>query len=98
VHRLLKYWLDVCFEKNNLLKQLKFRIMKKLEDFQKEKLELNFISGGNGKWVQTKKDPYTDQNGCIVTTTDSFHDANGDGKHQLTESLTVCASVDCGEV
>lgn len=72
--------------------------MKKLEDFQSEKVELNCFIGGNGKWIATKKDPYKDKNGCTVTTTDSFHDANGDGKHQETESMTVCASVDCEEV
>lgn len=75
----------------------------KLESFKEFKIEtLNYqkISGGlaeaGGKWIATKKDPYTDSNGCTVNTTDSFYDANGNGTYDAGESGTVCQSVDCG--
>lgn len=75
----------------------------KLESLKKFKVESNNLSsifGGladaGGKWIQTKKPSTTDSNGCVVNTTDSYFDANGNGKYDSGESATACVSIDCG--
>jgi hypothetical protein len=72
----------------------------KLESLRKFKIEKSIcgnVFGGNGgaKWIQTTQDPFKDKNGCTVTTTDSYYDKNGNGKHDDGESATACISVNC---
>lgn len=72
--------------------------LESLKEFKIEKNKSVFVFGGNdnkGKWVTTSKPQFTDKNGCVVTTTDSYYDKNGNGVHDNGESATACISVSC---
>lgn len=79
---------------------MKLESLKKFQENSINEIEMNNVFGGladsSGKWISTKKDPYTNSDGCTVNTTDSYYDANGNGKHDSNESYSICASVDCG--
>ena len=66
--------------------------MRKIENFQDEKVKLeNIWGGGIVETSSSEKDP----NGCTVTTTDSFDDKDGDGLWGNKESGKVCQKTVC---
>lgn len=79
---------------------MKLESLKKFQENSINKIEMNNVFGGladsSGKWISTSQPDYTNSNGCLVKTTDSYYDANGNGKHDSNESYSICASADCG--
>lgn len=61
--------------------------------------KLNKLHGNGGVWRDTKG-PTTVTNGCTSESTDTYYDANGDGKMNNKEyqSILMCSSIDCGEL
>lgn len=84
--------MDVGGFRKNIYKLKILEIMKKLEDFTTEKVELKNIFGG--KIVPTGSSS-RDANGCLVETFDSFDDANGNGKRDVDESYESCTAITC---
>jgi hypothetical protein len=72
--------------------------MKNLTNLKNKEIKIQAMSNiyGCGQWVATNPPDTKDANGCTVHTTDSWYDANGNGKRGLDESMTICVSVDCG--
>ena len=65
--------------------------MKKIEDFNSEKISLKKIFGGEiiTTWSSEIKDK------CTTTIQDSFDDVNGNGKRDGKESMSVCETTVC---
>jgi hypothetical protein len=68
--------------------------MKSLKLFKNLEVK-NMSSIYGGDWKDSPKETGTDENGCIVTKTESYNDSNNNGRPDPGEDKMICVSVDC---
>ena len=66
--------------------------MKKLEDFQSEKVELKNVFGGESTPTSSSS---VNSAGCTVSVSDSYNDKNCNGLWDVGETGMTCSLVKC---